>query len=64
MKIESVEIHNFRQFKGETKLSFSLQKKKNVTVVTARMEVKNFVTNVFKWCFMVKQILIPVPTVF
>ena len=30
MKIESVEIHNFRQFKGETKLSFSLQKKKKM----------------------------------
>jgi len=52
MKIEAVEIHNFRQFKGEAKLSFSVHEDKNVTVVHgSNGSGKTSLLNAFKWCF-------------
>lgn len=52
MKIESILISNFRQFFNETKIDFSVDDKKNVTVIHgANGAGKTSLLNAFKWCF-------------
>lgn len=52
MKLRSISIVNFRQFWKEVKLEFSLDNKKNITVVHgANGSGKTSLLNAFKWCF-------------
>lgn len=52
MKIESLEIKNFRQFYQYVSIEFSTDPKKNVTVVHgANGSGKTSLLNAFKWCF-------------
>lgn len=52
MLIESIKIENFRQFYKDVELHFSMDKKRNVTVVHgANGSGKTSVLNAFKWCF-------------
>ncbi|MDX1282977.1 AAA family ATPase [Shewanella colwelliana] len=52
MKIERLEITNFRQFYKTSTLEFSTDEKRNVTVVHgANGAGKTSLLNAFKWCF-------------
>lgn len=52
MIIESLTVKNFRQFMDETKLEFSTDKAKNVTVIHGANGCgKTSLLNAFKWCF-------------
>jgi len=52
MKIERLEITNFRQFYQTSTLEFSTDEKRNVTVVHgANGAGKTSLLNAFKWCF-------------
>lgn len=52
MKIESIEISNFRQFYSSIKIQFSTDIQKNVTVVHgSNGSGKTSLLNAFKWCF-------------
>lgn len=51
MIIKSIELNNFRQFKGSHKIEFSTDNKKNVTVFVGNITAgKTTILNAFKWC--------------
>ncbi len=45
MKIESIQLYNFRQFKGEHKLTFSMSSDKNVSVIMGEMALAKQLLN-------------------
>ncbi len=52
MLIKSLKIKNFRQFLGTTKLDFSLDPEKNVTVILGNNTFgKTTILQAFNWCF-------------
>ena len=52
MIIESLTVKNFRQFMDETKLEFSTDSERNVTVIHGANGCgKTSLLNAFKWCF-------------
>ena len=52
MIIESLKMKDFRQFKGETKVDFSCDPKKNVTVILGDNTFgKTTLLQAFNWCF-------------
>ena len=51
MKLESMRLYNFRQFYGEQRIRFSVDKKKNVTIVNGVMGAgKTSLHRAFVWC--------------
>ena len=51
MIFRKMNLHNFRQFKGDTELSFSTDKNKNVTVITGNNGAgKTTLLQAFNWC--------------
>ena len=51
MIFRKMKLHNFRQFKGDTELSFSTDKSKNVTVITGNNGAgKTTLLQAFNWC--------------
>lgn len=51
MKIESIQLYNFRQFKGEHKLTFSMSSDKNVSVIMGENgSGKTTLEQAFRWC--------------
>lgn len=51
MIIKSIELTNFRQFKGTNKIEFSTDSNKNVTVFIGNITAgKTTILNAFKWC--------------
>jgi len=51
MIIKSIELNNFRQFKGSHKIEFSTDSNKNVTVFIGNITSgKTTILNAFKWC--------------
>ncbi len=52
MIIESLKMKDFRQFKGETKIEFSCDSKRNVTVILGDNTFgKTTLLQAFNWCF-------------
>ena len=52
MKLQQIEINNFRQFYGEHVIEFSIDQKQNVTVIHGENGGgKTTLLNAFKWCF-------------
>ncbi len=51
MIFRKMKLHNFRQFKGDTEISFSTDKDKNVTVITGNNGAgKTTLLQAFNWC--------------
>ncbi len=51
MIFRKMNLHNFRQFKGDTEISFSTSKEKNVTVIIANNGAgKTTLLQAFNWC--------------
>jgi DNA sulfur modification protein DndD len=51
MKLESMRLYNFRQFYGEQRIRFSIDKKKNVTIINGIMGAgKTSLHRAFVWC--------------
>ena len=51
MKIEKIELSNFRQFYGTQELTFSSEKNTNVSVIHGENgHGKTAILNAFKWC--------------
>ena len=52
MLLKSLEIENFRQFKGKQKVYFSTDKEKNVTIIMGENgSGKTTIAQAFVWCF-------------
>ena len=52
MKIESIELENFRGFRGNHKISFSTDEEKSTTLIIAENGVgKSTILNSIYWCF-------------
>ena len=51
MIFRKMKLHNFRQFKGDTEISFSTDRDKNVTVITGNNGAgKTTLLQAFNWC--------------
>tara|TARA_A200000113_G_scaffold30381_1_gene25318 strand:- start:820 stop:2865 length:2046 start_codon:yes stop_codon:yes gene_type:complete len=52
MKIKSLELENFRAFRGKHRIDFSCSNDKNFTIIVAENEVgKSTLLNALVWCF-------------
>ncbi len=52
MLLESLRLHNFRQYKGDHYITFSCDSKKNVTVILGDNTFgKTTLLQAFNWCF-------------
>ena len=53
MLIKTLRMENFRQFKGTTSVSFSVDPKQNVTVILGDNTFgKTTLLQAFNWCFL------------
>ncbi len=51
MRFESIALHNFMRYKGENRIEFSCEERKNVTVILGDNTVgKTTVAQAFRWC--------------
>ena len=52
MLIKTLKMENFRQFRGKTKVDFSLDPEKNVTIILGDNTFgKTTLLQAFNWCF-------------